>query len=85
MLTASLGWHYVATGDVGAAMRCLEWVTEHFDNLGRLAEQYGGERRDLAMHAEWTRRWGPPAADLTWSHAMFVILSDELDHVAIPP
>lgn len=83
VLTASLGWHFAASGDFASAERCFDWVVDHFDDAGHLAEQYGGERRDPAMNAEWVERWGPPAADLTWSHAMHVILSDELEHVAM--
>ncbi len=41
---------------------------------GRLGEQFGGERRDPEHYREWVERWGPPAKDLTWSHAMYVVL-----------
>lgn len=78
VLTASLGWHYASAGDRVAAQRCLAWVTEHFDPEGRLAEQFGGERRDPRHYQEWVERWGNPAADLTWSHAMHVVLCTEL-------
>jgi GH15 family glucan-1,4-alpha-glucosidase len=78
VLTASLGWQRVAVGDCSEGLRRHEWVAHRFDVEGRLGEQFGGEERDPAMHAEWVRRWGPPAQDLLWSHAMFVILSDEL-------
>jgi len=79
VLTASLGWHYAAAGDRDAALRCLAWITEHFDQQGRLAEQFGGERRDPRHYQEWVERWGIPAADLTWSHAMHVVLCTELE------
>ena len=79
VLTASLGWHYLAVGDLDAARRCLDWVAGHFDDEGRLGEQFGGERRDPEHHREWVKRWGPPARDLTWSHAMYVVLCAALD------
>ncbi len=79
VLTASLGWHYAELGDVAKAQECLDWVAGHFDRRGRLGEQFGGEIRDPRHHAEWVERWGPPAADLTWSHAMYVILTRVLD------
>jgi GH15 family glucan-1,4-alpha-glucosidase len=79
VLTASLGWHYVAAGDEAAARRCKDWVQAHIDKAGRLAEQYGGERRDPAHYSAWVDRWGTPAADLAWSHAMHVVLCAELD------
>ncbi len=78
VLTASLGWERAATGDFDAALRNHQWVVDHFDMGGHLGEQFGGERRDPEMHAEWVRRWGPSARDLLWSHAMFVVLTDEL-------
>ena len=28
---------------------------------------------------EWVQRWGPPAIDLTWSHAMYVVLAIEIE------
>ncbi len=79
VLTASLGWHYAAVGDHAAASRCRSWIAEHFDGDGRLAEQFGGERRDPVHYKEWTERWGAPAADLTWSHAMYLVLCSELE------
>jgi hypothetical protein len=53
-------------------------VAERFDADGHLGEQFGGDRRDLRHYSEWLDRWGPPAADLTWSHAMYVILADAI-------
>jgi GH15 family glucan-1,4-alpha-glucosidase len=79
VLTASLGWHYVVVGDVEAARRCRDWVADHFDDNGCLGEQFGGERRDPEHYREWVDRWGPPAKDLTWSHAMYVVLCAALD------
>jgi GH15 family glucan-1,4-alpha-glucosidase len=79
VLTASLGWHYAVAGDDHAAQQCLDWISEHFDEQGRLAEQFGGERRDPRHYEEWVERWGVPAADLTWSHAMHVVLGTEVE------
>lgn len=78
VLTASLGWHYAVAGDYGRARRCHQWVVDHFDGEGRLAEQFGGERRDPVHYQQWVDEWGVPAADLTWSHAMQVVLCTEL-------
>jgi GH15 family glucan-1,4-alpha-glucosidase len=79
VLTASLGWHYLTIGDLDGARRCHEWITERFDEEGRLGEQFGGELRDAPHYHEWVERWGPPARDLTWSHAMYVVLSLALE------
>jgi GH15 family glucan-1,4-alpha-glucosidase len=78
VLTASLGWHQAVTGDRTAARQSLAWVADHIDANGRLGEQFGGERRQPAMYREWTGRWGHPARELLWSHAMYAVLSTEL-------
>jgi GH15 family glucan-1,4-alpha-glucosidase len=74
VLTASLGWHYVTIGNLDGAKDCLAWVASHFDADGHLGEQFGGELRDSKHYDEWVERWGPPAKDLTWSYAMYVVL-----------
>jgi GH15 family glucan-1,4-alpha-glucosidase len=79
LLTASLGLYYATVDDLQAAERRRAWVAERFDDLGRLPEQFGGDERDPEHYCEWVERWGPPAADLTWSHAMYVILALELE------
>jgi GH15 family glucan-1,4-alpha-glucosidase len=79
VLTASLGWHFSTVGNVGAARQCRDWVDERFEAGGQLAEQFGGERRDPEHFGEWLERWGPPARELLWSHAMYVVLCDGLD------
>lgn len=78
VLTASLGWHQAVTGDLAPAQARLDWVAGHVDDQGRLAEQFGGERRDPDNYQQWVRRWGPPAADLLWSHAMYIVLADSI-------
>ena len=78
VLTASLGWHKLVIGDLEGARRCRDSIDEHFDEMGRLGEQFGGEQRDPDHFAEWVERWGPPAQDLTWSHAMFLVLLDAI-------
>ncbi|MGC8628130.1 MAG: glycoside hydrolase family 15 protein [Acidimicrobiales bacterium] len=78
VLTASLGLCYAKGGDMAGARRCLAWVAERVDAEGRLGEQYGGEQRDPEHYRLWVERWGPPAADLVWSHAMYVLLAAEI-------
>jgi len=79
VLTASLGWHYLAVSKLDAARGCRDWVADRFDDDGRLGEQFGGELRDPVHYSEWVERWGPPAKDLTWSHAMYVVLCAALE------
>ncbi len=79
VLTGSLGLHYLALGDPQGARRCKDWISDHIDQSGRLGEQFGGEVRDPKHFHEWIELWGPPAQDLTWSHAMYVVLSIALE------
>jgi len=81
LLTAWLGWYYARAGDLGAARQRLGWVSERIDAQGRLPEQVGGDERDPQAYGEWVARWGPPAADLAWSHAMHLVLGYELDEL----
>jgi GH15 family glucan-1,4-alpha-glucosidase len=78
VLTATLGWYHVATGQLSRAQSCLEWIVEHFDDQGLLGEQFDGELRDPVHHGFWVEKWGPPAKDLMWSHAMFIVLALKL-------
>jgi len=75
LLSAFLGWHCATAGDRVTARRHLEWIVAHFDHEGHLGEQFGGERRDPVKYGEWVARWGPPAKELLWSHALFVVLA----------
>jgi GH15 family glucan-1,4-alpha-glucosidase len=75
VLTASLGLHWLATGDAEAARQYLAWIEEKFDAEGRLGEQFGGEFLNPAKYREWVQKWGHPARDLVWSHAMYVLLA----------
>lgn len=78
VLTGSLGWHYANLGDYEAAERCRAWIAARVDPEGLLGEQYGGDERDPQHYEEWVARWGLPARDLTWSHAMYVVLCDAM-------
>ena len=79
VLTASLGWHFVEIGDIPGAIRCRDWIAQRFDDQGRLGEQFFGDVRDPINYSRWVDLWGPPAKDLVWSHAMFVILCMEIE------
>ncbi len=83
ILTASLGLHYVSTGDVARAENQLDWILARFDDKGRLGEQYFGETRDPEHYRDWVARWGESANNLTWSHAMFVLLALELNRARV--
>ncbi len=82
VLTCSLGLHYVRAGRIVDAQRCLDWTLDRFSEDGRLGEQFFGERRDPERYQEWVAQWGPPAAELLWSHAMLILLARALECAA---
>jgi GH15 family glucan-1,4-alpha-glucosidase len=85
LLTAWLGWYRASAGDLFTARRCASWVEHCFDDAGHLPEQVAGDHRDPGSYHTWVSRWGPPAADLTWSHAMYFVLCDELQRLGSGP
>jgi hypothetical protein len=79
VLTATLGWNRAQQGDLDGAKRCRAWIENQFDAEFCLGEQFGGEKRDSEHFSEWVCRWGLPAKDLMWSHAMFIVLNAALE------
>ena len=78
LLSALLGWNRVAAGDVQAGWTYLRWVAEQADSGGDLPEQVDTHLLHPEHRQEWIDRWGTVATPLLWSHAMFLILADEL-------
>lgn len=77
VLTCSLGLYYLRAGRLGEARTCLDWTERRIDSSGNLGEQYGGDIRDPAHYHDWVARWGHPATNLVWSHAMYLVLAAE--------
>jgi isomaltose glucohydrolase len=79
VLSALLGWHFARTGRLREAQQLLHWIDGQFTADGMLPEQ-APEGRRLApeREQEWLDRWGSNATPLLWSHAMYLILADEL-------
>lgn len=84
LLAGLLGWHYAAVGRTAEAERQLLWIADHATAAGELPEQVDDHLLHPERQAEWTRRWGPVATPLLWSHAMFLTLALELGVVASP-
>ncbi|MGH6945125.1 MAG: glycoside hydrolase family 15 protein, partial [Geminicoccaceae bacterium] len=78
VLTGFLGWCYARLGRRADAERCLAWIADQADPQGHLPEQVPHCLYDPAMLPVWERRWGRVATPLLWSHAMYLILADEL-------
>ncbi|MGP4084879.1 glycoside hydrolase family 15 protein [Streptomyces sp. KR55] len=83
VLAGFLGWHYARTGREADARRELDWIASHATDGLLLPEQAPGVRLLAPDHLQrWIDRWGPNATPLLWSHAMYLILADELGVLA---
>lgn len=78
LLTAWLGWALASAGETGRAAELLRWVELQATPSGDLPEQVPERLFAPTEMAVWTRRWGPVATPLLWSHAMHLILVDTL-------
>lgn len=78
LLSCLLGWNLARAGDVDGARRHLTWALARADAAGDLPEQVPDHLLAPDHRREWLDRWGPVARPLLWSHAMVLILADEL-------
>ena len=79
LLTAGLAWHHARAGRLARAAELLAIAERHRDDDGALPEQVPTEGTDAWFLDYWTRRWGPSAKPLLWSHAMVVLARYELE------
>lgn len=78
LLACWLGWYYCRTGRPDAAMPILAWVEGCATGAGELPEQVSTHVNVQKYLPKWQERWGPVATPLLWSHAMYLILLEEL-------
>lgn len=78
LLSCLLGWNRVAAGDVDAGWKYLKWAAAQANEDGDLPEQVTGHLLHPEHEQEWITRWGTVATPLLWSHAMYLILANEL-------
>ncbi|MFZ5817394.1 MAG: glycoside hydrolase family 15 protein [Bacillota bacterium] len=78
LLTAWLGWYYAETGHLERARELLSWVEAQADPQGEMTEQVTTRVNDPSMVQHWIDTWGPVAKPLLWSHAMYLVLREEL-------
>lgn len=81
-LAAHLGWYWVSAGRPSRARALLDWIESAVTPDGLLPEQTLAGVQDPSYVDVWTRRWGPVATPLTWSHAAYLILAHELGAAA---
>ncbi len=79
LLTAWLGWYYVSIKQFDKAQAICQWIESQADENGWLAEQVSDHALHPEHYAPWVKKWGPVANPLTWSHAMYVILTNAIN------
>jgi GH15 family glucan-1,4-alpha-glucosidase len=77
LLSAWLGWYYVRRGRRGEAAAILRWI-ESTQTPDGLPEQVQEHLLAPDCYQPWVDRAGMPAVPLLWSHAMYLVLADEL-------
>jgi GH15 family glucan-1,4-alpha-glucosidase len=78
LLSAWLGWVYALCGERGPALELKGWIELQADTAGHLPEQVPAKLNNPTMYKPWVDRWGEIARPLLWSHAMYLILAEEL-------
>ena len=81
LLTAGLAYHHARAGRAERAAELLAIAERHRDGDGALPEQVPTDGTDPWFLHYWTRRWGPSAKPLLWSHAMVVLARCELEAI----
>ena len=78
LLSSWLGWYYKTVGRIEDAIKQLEWVENQADELGLMTEQVLHHVNDSSFIEQWINKWGPVAKPLLWSHAMYLVLNEQL-------
>lgn len=78
LLSAWLGIYYAKSGQVKKAQGLLNWIEKQADEQGYLAEQMPEHPLAPEQYEPWLKKWGPIAKPLLWSHAMYILLVDEI-------
>lgn len=82
LLACWLGWYYCRAGRPASVAPILDWVERCANERGELPEQVSDHVNDPAYLPQWQKRWGPVATPLLWSHAMYLILLEEIQKAA---
>ena len=82
LLAASLGSVAIAQGDSDLAQLMRAWIEASANAAGHLPEQIADRPQSPHMLAYWQKRWGQTATPLLWSHAMYLILVEDLSDAA---
>lgn len=80
LLAAWLGWYDAQVGNLDRAEELLHWIEAQADGEEQLAEQISDHILAPDQYEPWLKKWGPVAKPLLWSHAMYIILVNAIQH-----
>jgi GH15 family glucan-1,4-alpha-glucosidase len=78
LLGAWLGWYWCRSGQYAKAAGMKAFIEAKAGADGNLPEQLSDHLLTPAYYPVWVARWGEVANPLLWSHAMYLILCEEL-------
>jgi GH15 family glucan-1,4-alpha-glucosidase len=85
LLAGFLGLAFLRLGRREDAKQQLQWIASTATPELELPEQVSDLLLAPQYQDEWVQRWGTVASPLLWSHAMFLILADELGAIERNP
>jgi GH15 family glucan-1,4-alpha-glucosidase len=71
-----------AQGDTALAEGLVAWIEASATDKGHLPEQVADDVQSPHMLRYWRQRWGHTATPLLWSHAMHLVLLDDLGRLS---
>lgn len=74
-------WYYAELGQRDTARQILAWVDSTADSEGHLPEQVNTAMLAPEHYAPWVAERGAIANPLLWTHAMYLLVSRQLDPV----
>jgi GH15 family glucan-1,4-alpha-glucosidase len=78
LLACWLGWYYAKRNEYSKAQILLTWTSDQADADGFMPEQVSENLLEPDYLPGWERQRGKVAKPLLWSHAMYLILYEEL-------
>ena len=79
LLTAWLGWVYISKGNIDKAKKIKVYIESQVRDYGWLPEQVSDNLLHSEHYQPWVDKWGEIANPLLWSHAMYLILLEEIN------
>lgn len=83
ILSSFLALSLLENGDMKSAQEVLLWIESQSDENNELPEQVDENLLFPEAKDDWVAKWGESAKPLLWSHAMYLLLQNELSKVLI--